>query len=68
MGRAKQKHVGKRRKPNRRQPELGEYGQFSIQRLQRSLAAESESKSAADGAVDLETGAESEEHVGPERG
>ena len=55
MGRGKSKHINKRRKAYRRQPELGEYGSFSIKRLQRALDAETaEAHSKGDGAVEIE--------------
>lgn len=53
----RQKRTTKRRKAFRREPEPGEYGSFSIQKLKRDLDAMdagSESKSRADGAVDIE--------------
>jgi hypothetical protein len=52
MGRARQKHASKRRKPNRRVIEPGEYGSFSIRRLKRALDAEAKAKSKADGVLE----------------
>lgn len=59
MVKRKSKRIAKRRKAYRRQPEPGEYGSFSIERLRLDLDADAmnaesaEARSKADGSVDV---------------